>query len=267
MNVKSLKLIYFSPTKTTRKVLEGISQGIQVDTVEHLDLTPPATKTQAFGEIQDEFVIIGAPVYGGRVALEAVKRLQRIKANKTPAAVVVVYGNREYEDALLELKDLTQEAGFIPVAGGAFIGEHSYSNDTLPLAPGRPDAADLKKAKKFGTRIREKIKDIHFNGAIPALGVPGNFPYKERRTRPKISPITQEAICSLCGTCATVCPVGIITVNNAVITDPDGCIYCCSCIKNCPTQARILDEASHVIETAERLSKTCRDRKEPEIYF
>jgi len=265
MNIKLVKLIYFSPTKTTKQVIESIAQGIQVDTVEHLDLTPPGAKTQEFGEMHDEFVIIGTPVYGGRVALEAATRLHRLKANKTPGVIVVVYGNRAYEDALLELRNLTEEAGFIPVAGGAFVGEHSYSNETTPIACGRPDAADLKKAEEFGTKIREKMRHIRSLDEIPPLLVPGNFPYKEQRNRPKVSPISQETLCTLCGTCATVCPTGSISVNDTVMTDPNGCIFCCSCIKNCPTQARVF-EALTIKERAERLSKDCRDRKEPEIY-
>jgi ferredoxin len=265
MNINSVKLIYFSPNKTTKRVLEGIAQGIQVERIDHLDLTPPAAKTQEFGEMQDEFVIIGAPVYGGRVAIEAVKRVHRIKVNQIPAVIVVVYGNRAYEDALLELKNLTVEAGFIPIAGGAFIGEHSHSNEITPIACGRPGVEDLKKAREFGMLIRKKMRDTNFLNEIPPLQVPGNFPYKERRNRPKVSPVTRKTLCTLCGTCATVCPNGAITVSHMVMTDPDGCISCCSCIKNCPTQARIF-EAPEVKKIAEWLSKNCRDRKEPEIY-
>jgi ferredoxin len=266
MNIKSVKLIYFSPTKTTKQVLEGIAQGIQVNRIDHLDLTPPAAETQGLGEIRDEFVMIGTPVYGGRVPMEAVKRVRRIKVNQIPAVIVVVYGNRAYEDALLELKNLTVEAGFIPAAGGAFIGEHSHSNETAPIACGRPDKEDLRKARGFGMLIRKKMRDINFPNEMPPLQVPGNFPYKARRNRQKVSPITREIVCTLCGTCATVCPTGAITVGQTVMTDPDGCISCCSCIRNCPTQARVF-EAPEVKEIAERLSKYCRDRKEPEIYF
>jgi ferredoxin len=266
MDIKSVKLIYFSPTKTTKQVLEGIAQGIQVDRIDHLDLTPPAAKTQEFRKMQDGFVIIGAPVYGGRVALEAVKRMHRLKANETPGVIVVVYGNRAYEDALLELRNLTVESGFIPIAGAAFIGEHSRSNETTPIARGRPDVEDLKRAREFGILIRKKMKDLNCFNKMSPLPVPGNFPYKERRTRPKVSPISLETLCTLCGTCATVCPTGVITVSHRVMSDPDQCISCSSCIKNCPTQARVF-QASEMKEMAENLSKKCRDRKEPEIYL
>ena len=56
---------------------------------------------------------------------------------------MVVYGNRDYEDALLELSDRAKDWGLTPVAAGAFIGEHSYSRPSLPVAEGRPDEDDL----------------------------------------------------------------------------------------------------------------------------
>ena len=146
MKITTAKLVYFSPTGTTKKVLEGIADAIQVDLVEQIDLTPPEAVTREFEELQDELAIIGAPVYGGRIPLDAVHRFRRLKANNTLVVVVVLYGNREYEDALLELKNLTEELGFTAVAGGAFVGEHSYANETVPIANGRPDAEDLKKA-------------------------------------------------------------------------------------------------------------------------
>jgi ferredoxin len=116
MDVNLVKLVFFSPTKTTDRILVGIAQGIQVDIVERLDLTPPEARTREFEEMRGELVIIGAPVYGGRIPPEAVYRLRRIKGNGTPAGVVAVYGNRAYEDALLELRDLAVEQGFRPIA-------------------------------------------------------------------------------------------------------------------------------------------------------
>ncbi len=189
MNFNTVRLVYFSPTKTTQKILEGIAQGTAIGKVEHLDLTPPEAKTAGPDEMQDELVLLGVPVYGGRVPLEAVPRLQQLKANATPAVIIVVYGNREFEDALLELRDLARASGFIPVAGGAFIGEHSFASDTTPIANGRPDPEDLKKAKEFGMMIRGKLKGIDSIDAVSRLEVPGNSPYKKRREPAEISAI------------------------------------------------------------------------------
>jgi len=266
MNFNGVKLVYFSPTKTTQKILEGIAEGTGIGTVEHLDLTPPDAMTRDLEEMQDELVILGVPVYGGRVPLEAVPRLQRLKANRTPAVIIVVYGNREFEDALLELKDLAKESGFVPVAGGAFIGEHSFANDTTHIANGRPDKEDLLKAKELGSKILGKMMDMDSIDKISQLEVPGNSPYKERRKPAEISPSTQEEPCVLCGTCASVCPVSAITVEDSVETDKLGCILCCACVKNCPTGARVMDEPM-IKKMAEWLSTNCQTRKEPEIFM
>jgi ferredoxin len=265
VNFNAVRLVYFSPTKTTQKILEGIALGTAIGKIEHLDLTPPEAKTLGLDEMQDELVILGVPVYSGRVPLEAVPRLQRLKANRTPAVIIVVYGNREFEDALLELKDLARESGFIPVAGGAFIGEHSFANDTTPIANGRPDPEDLIKAKEFGMKIREKMKGIESIGGVSQLEVPGNSPYKQRRKPAEISPSTSEDPCTLCGTCASVCPVAAITVEKTVETDKLACILCCACVKNCPTGARVMEEPM-LKQMAEWLSTNCQTRKEPEIF-
>jgi ferredoxin len=265
VNINSTKLIYFSPTQTTKRILEGIAQGIQVDTVEQLDLTPPEARTRQFVEMNDELVLIGAPVYGGRIPVEAVHRLQRLKGNNTPAVVVVVYGNRAYEDALLELRNLAMGAGFKPVAGGTCLGEHSFSTQTRPIADGRPDPEDLEKAAEFGRMIQAKINDLAAPDRLSPVPVPGTYPYKARGGPPKTSPITQEVLCAKCETCAVVCPTGAITVGDTVETDQGVCIWCCACVKNCSTRARVIED-SRIKQSMEWLNQNCYERKEPEVY-
>ena len=266
MDITSAKLIYFSPTQTTRKVLEGIAQGVQIATIDHFDLTPPDARMRKPVEMHAELALIGVPVYGGRLPADAISRLRRFRGNETPAVIAVVYGSRAYEDALLELRDLALEMGFRPFAAGAFIGEHSYSNNSAPIAVGRPDLEDLTKAKEFGRKIHEKIRNMPSFGEMPALQVPGNFPYKERGLLSDISPVTQEAVCAKCGMCASVCPMAAITVRNTVVTDRSVCIRCCACIKNCSTGARWMEDL-RIRQMAERLSLNCLKRKEPETYM
>ncbi len=201
MNINSAKLIYFSPTQTTRKIIEGIAQGVQPVTIEHLDLTPPEARTRTLLESHDELAIIGSPVYSGRVPVDAASRLRRLKGHDAPAVIVVVYGNRAYEDALLELRDLVVDAGFKPFAAGAFIGEHSFSTIATPIAVQRPDGEDLSKAKEFGKMVHEKMKKMRALVETVPFHVPGNSPYKERGALSDISPVTQEAACAKCEKC------------------------------------------------------------------
>jgi ferredoxin len=192
--------------------------------------------------------------------------LKKLKADKTPAAITVVYGNRAYEDALLELSDLVKEVGFIPVAAGAFIGEHSYSTTANPIAEGRPDTEDLIQARDFGAMVSKKIGEIKSLDAIATLPLPGNFPYKDIVALPGISPIILDNLCNLCGACATVCPTAAITVNTTVLTDKTLCIRCCACVKSCPTEARVMEDA-RIIKVAQWLSRSFQERKAPEFFI
>lgn len=266
MNINSAKLIYFSPTQTTRKIIEGIAQGVQLVTVEHVDLTPPDARMRKLTEMHGMLAIIGSPVYAGRLPNDMVSRFRRLKGNDAPAVIVVVYGNRAYEDALLELRDLAVESGFKPVAAGTFIGEHSYSTGAAPVAVGRPDSEDLKKAKEFGTMICEKIRTIGALDELPRLKVPGNFPYKEGSALKNISPVTQETICAKCEKCASVCPTAAVTVRDTVVTDRSLCIRCCACVKSCSTGARVMEDP-RIRQLSEQLSMNCRIRKEPETFM
>jgi ferredoxin len=266
MEVKQLKLIYFSATGTTQKVLESIAKGINVEDVELINLTLPEGAKQTRPSFSGELVIIGAPVYGGRLPVDAINRLKQLKASKTFAVLIVVYGNRDFEDALLELKNLAIELGFTPVAGGAFIGEHSFASKDIPIANGRPDSLDVQKAMDFGARIKEKVTTLQSPDAQMELDVPGKFPYEAAGARSMaVSPVTKEDTCTMCGTCASVCPTAAISITGSVTTKIELCIRCCACIKNCPTGSRVMEDSMWK-NIANWLNENCSTRREP-IFF
>lgn len=265
MNIREIRLVYFSPTHTTRSVLEGIARGIGGASTVHVDSTLAASKTDVLpGE--NVLALIGAPVYGGRLSLDAISRLQRVVGHGTPAVLVVVYGNRAYEDALLELRNLSIEMGFVPIAAGAFIGEHSYSTPGVPIAPGRPDVDDRLKAEQFGRLIDVKLRGMQ--SAEGTVDVPGHLPLKERMggAFAGISPETDEAVCARCGNCFAVCPMSAISLTEAVVTIKTSCIRCCACVRECSTGARGMRDP-RLLEVARWLNVNCAERKEPETYL
>ncbi|MGE5237532.1 MAG: 4Fe-4S binding protein [Chloroflexota bacterium] len=266
MDINSATLIYFSPTQTTKRVIEAISQGLQVANLECIDLTLPAAETRELLFIHRDLAVIGSPVYGGRLPTVAVSRLRRLKGNGAPAVIVAVYGNRAYEDALIELRDLALEIGFKPVAAGAFVGEHSYSTSFTPVAVGRPDVEDLEKAMAFGKMIRERMMTVRALDQIGLPQVPGTFPYKELRTLSDISPVTQDTLCTKCGLCISVCPTAAIDADDPTLIDKGLCIRCCACVKVCPAGAKTMDDP-RIRKVVEQLSVTCSQRKEPETYL
>lgn len=264
MNINKVCAISFSPTKTSEKVVKIIAASMSNNTT-FIDITQPSPKTTKTFE-PNELVVIGVPVYAGRVAPLAAERLCSIKGSNTPAVIVVLYGNREYEDALIELMDIVKAQNFIPVAGAAFIGEHSFSTSTMAIGDGRPDEKDLSRASSFGKAVAEKVKSAQGISTAPKLKLPGNYPYKDGMGSLPFTPKVNHEECSLCGLCMETCPDGAITVEDKVIMDVMKCIFCCACIKNCPEGA-ITIEAGPILEKRQWLHENCSKRKEPELYY
>jgi ferredoxin len=270
MKISKVKLVYFSPTATTKRILEYITEGIEAP-VEHLDLTPPNFSAKGLPPFGTELVIIGVPVYVGRVPRLAAQRLSQLKGNNTPTVLVVVYGNRAFEDSLLELNDLTSGLGFKAVAGGAFVAEHSFSSVETPIARGRPDEADKMKATRFGEQIKAKLLGVNNLKDITPVAFPGNRPYRTyapgggRPVQPT-SPETLEDLCTKCGACAESCPTGAITIGDKVDTRKDACIRCHACVRICPTGARVMRDPWFVAHT-KVLHDNLIKRNEPETFL
>ncbi len=266
MVIDSINLIYFSPTDTTKKIIHSILDGLAINNITTVDLTTQDLEKGGFKSKQRQLNIIGIPVYGGRVPYIAAERFQSIKADKAPAIIIVLYGNREFEDALLELKNLVKQSGFIPIAAGAFIGEHSFSELDKQIAHGRPDMNDLRTATEFGKKVKSLINTIEDSSDYPEINVPGNFPYKELKKSPAISPKTNELKCEMCGICEDVCPTYAIQLNGIVNTEKEKCIRCCACIKKCTYNARYFDD-EYMNNLKDWLYTNFSTRKEPETFL
>lgn len=257
MTIKEIHLITFSPTHTSRQIGEAIARGVESVPVKIWDITlPDATTPDTMPT--NALVIITLPVYGGHIAPIAVERLKDLKGNGTPAAVAVVYGNRAYEKALTELDAWISGAGFKVVAGGTFIGEHSYSSEQHPIAAGRPNEEDLAYAEEFGRKIRTKIEvaaDIdHLYSVNTARILRPRQPFlpllkflrrviKLRKSGTPLprTPLVDEQLCTHCGLCVRNCPTEAIVKGDECNTLVERCIQCCACVKGCPAKARTYD--------------------------
>ncbi len=257
-----VNLIYFSPTKTTEKIVSQIAVGIADTDLQRYDLTRMSTGVP--GRISAGTTIIGVPVYAGRVPAIVLERLEQLQGDGLPAVLVVVYGNREFEDALRELADVVTAKGFHVVAAAAFVGEHSYSTRQHPIAANRPDQADLEHATAFGVAIRKKLsagKQL----TAPAM-IPGSVPYREGVVLGQIAPETIPERCVLCGGCASVCPTFAISVTDQVLTETAQCVMCCACVKGCPHAARAMTHPV-VAERRTMLAENFSRRKEPQWFL
>ncbi|MCP4677119.1 MAG: ferredoxin [Deltaproteobacteria bacterium] len=264
MKIQSLKLVCFSPTGTTKAVIQGVARGINQSNVELIDITTPEARKQQLQTSENELLVVAVPVYMGRVPALLNEWLNSIQASNTPTVCVVVYGNRAYEDALLELKDILTKRGCVPIAGAAYIGEHSFSSSELPTAEGRPDASDLNHAELFGRKINEKLLSVSSVDHIS--DIPGNRPYGGVTELWSVDFIAVGNECTQCGICAEGCPVGAIDSEKSSLIDMEKCFTCCACIKNCPQNARTM-KTGPVKDAAMRLIRLYNERKEPENFF
>jgi ferredoxin len=267
MNVRKVHAIYFSPTGTTARAVLAAAKGTGLP-VEEIDLTNYEKRRnfqKAFSK--NEMTIVGLPVYAGRLPAHLDDFFAGLQGNGAPAAALVMYGHREYNDALLELKNRLEERGFNVIAGAAFIGEHTFSKN---IAPGRPDEKDLALAREFGNRAA--------NAAAKAkpgtLKLRGDFPYKWQGYDPAnpgihvfIPHVVTGEECILCGTCVEECPWGAIALKDTIVTDNTRCLRCFRCFKVCPAGAKKAVGEEFYKSLPEFEKRLNAVLKQPEMFF
>ena len=251
MNIEKWIIAHFSPTGGTRKIADAIASGFTIPVVE-MDLTKEDSAVP-LGEHDALMAVL--PVYAGRVPQISLERLSALKGSGQKAVAVVVYGNREYEDALLETKDALEAGGFQVIAAAAFIAEHSIVRS---IAAGRPDAEDEALCRKFAADVMAKADDA------VSVQVPGNTPYKELKPA-AFHPAASES-CVKCGACTERCPVGAIPLNDPSQTNNDLCINCMRCVQICPVSSRALPDAFLTMIT-QMLNEKAAEYKKPVVFL
>ncbi|WP_294499439.1 4Fe-4S dicluster domain-containing protein [uncultured Gemmiger sp.] len=248
--------IVFSPTGGTQKVADAITSAWNGE-VQAVDLTDPALDGGKVQLASGDLALIAAPSFGGRVPALAIQRLRQIQGNGAKCAVVCVYGNRAYEDTLLELSDAAKEQGFCVIAGVAAVAEHSIMHQ---YAAGRPDAKDQEQLRAFGGQVLAKAQGAD----CTTPQIPGNRPYKKAGGAGLVPKADRE--CNGCGLCAEKCPAQAIPVSNPKSTDAGKCISCMRCVAICPQHARKLNSVM-VSAAALAIKKACSVYKENELYL
>ena len=220
---------------------------------EVIDITHEGVAVEAMTD--QDVLLVAVPVYGGKVASVAMARLEALKGSNTPAIAVVVYGNRNFEGAAVQLSDFLTGRGFVVVAATAFVGEHSYSTDENPIAVGRPNVGDIADARRFGALVREKLALSKEAVDVSALKCPDSgeenvkafvefvkgYQAEQAKNPVKLLPTTDEEKCVMCGVCVDVCPTSAIDREDVSVVDATKCIKCCACVKECPKEAKILN--------------------------
>lgn len=271
MVINSVTTIYFSPTGTTKKIINSIVTGMGIPNNQIIDLTLPKTRKSMVPMIHGDIVIIGVPVYEEKIPEIIYEFLKNLKGDGKPGVIVSVYGNIGDGITLNQLDFLTERSGFKLVAAGSFVAEHSFSTSEVPVAMNRPNNEDLKTAEAFGKNIMSKLDWVTNLNDI-SLKIPkGKLPIMAR-VLPKnsarlftLTPCADLNLCNHCKVCVNLCPMGAIN-NETLVIDEPLCLRCFCCVKRCPKSARKIIYKPRLI-VSRVLTMKSKVIKEPKIYI
>lgn len=275
-SVGTVWAVYFSATGGTRTIVNAVAHrlaqqaGVEEKTC---DFTlPQARKTPPEDFGPGDLVVFGTPVYAGRVPNLLLPFVSSVWGHGARAVPVVCYGNRSFDDALMELCLTLEAGGFETVAAGAFVCQHSFSQTQ---AAGRPDVSDRTIASGFADRVWQKLCSGAPTEKLSAKVTGANpvGPYytpRDRQGNPvnilKVTPKTNPETCLHCGKCARLCPLGSI--------DPEApermrgkCMKCNRCVKCCPSGAKFFDDAAYLYHKTELEAQYSWPRREPALFL
>jgi len=258
--------IFFSPTNSTQKIISTISDALKFEKLHKINLTIPSKrKIQNVGADAD-IIIFGAPVYIGRIPSMIVPCIKNMIGKNRWIIPIVVYGNTKLDKALNNMIHLFREQGFRILGAGSFIGEHSFTCKDFKLAESRPDIKDLRKAREFGQKLREKLqntpREIEIVGEKPDFSKL-NQEYKARGLVKIIK--AHEEKCTRCMGCWSICPTEAIDMFSIEI-DEEKCFRCCACVKACKFDVFKI-KITMPKETEEIFMEFAKVRKEPEFFL
>lgn len=302
-----IRAMYFTGTNTTARITTSIAfdlwselkaalaghdgpeenffAGLCFEKEADINFSPKHMREKTYAFDENDIVVFGVPVIAGRVPNVLLPFLETLQGGGAIAIPVVLYGNRNFDDALIELRNILEDKGFNTVAAAAFIGEHSFSRT---LGAGRPDGADMKIAAQFAKEVADKvlwiIRDSHEHEReltavleeicpVEVEGCKPIRPYYIPRDRHgehinilKVKPKLYEDKCIKCGICAAVCPMGSISKDEPGIVSGI-CIKCCGCVKKCPQEALYYDDAGYIYHKEELEAMYGDERKKPSLFI
>ena len=249
MSNSKLYAFYFSPTGGTKKVLDIFLGEWDCEKI-LIDLSDRNTDMSKYSFDKDDICIAAVPSFGGRVPQLVIPLLSKLKGAGAGAVPIVSYGNRAFDDTLLELSDTLSKSGFVCFAAMAAVTRHSV---VPKFGEGRPDSEDTTQIKEFSRKCRDTSDKVH------KISVPGNSLYRKLQPVPIIP--KADKTCNGCGVCSEKCPTGAIDKDDPRKPNKNSCISCMRCVSVCPQKCRHIDPL--LLKAAEMgLSKKCSERKD-----
>ena len=269
-----IRVFYFSPTGGTWQVAQHLGDrlGALLDAeVEYHSYTLPRERETLPQVEAGDVVVWATPVYAGRIPNKTLDYVRRaLRADGNPAVALVTFGNRAYDNALAELVGLMEEGGMHPVGATAMVTRHAFSET---LGAGRPNEEDLAELDRFAAQVAEKLSTI--NPQLSIIDVPGEA-HPERYYTPlktnnapagflKAKPSCNSGLCTRCGECQEICPMGSIGEQDGLPAFDGICIKCQACRRHCPTGAIAFTDPEYLSHVA-MIERTFAAPKQAEFF-
>lgn len=245
----NISLLTFSPTGQSKACSLAVAKATKLEFTEY-DVTHLSERKKPL-HLEDTTLIISFPVYAGRVPSLFVDYIkEKLTCSHCKALVIATFGNRAFEDALVEMEDLLK-AKAVSLIGSASIGcQHSYTDK---VGSCRPDIEDF--------QILDRLA-VYLNGETKETVAPGNRPYREGivPADPPFMPTVREEGITIDKKCYAVCPTGALGRQ-----DPKLCIHCCACIQ--VSKNDLVMDNPMFMSFVQRLEENCQQRVKSELYL
>ncbi len=254
-----IRVFYFSPAGGTWQVAQHLGDRLGEllnAEVEYHSYTLPRERETLPQVEAGDVVVWATPVYAGRIPNKTLDYVRRaLHADGNPAVALVTFGNRAYDNALAELVGLMEEGGMHPVGAAAMVTRHAFS-DTL--GAGRPNEEDIAGLDRFAAQVVDKLST--FDSQLSTIDVPGEA-HPEKYYAPlnannapagflKAKPSCNNELCTRCGECLEVCPMGSIGAKDGLPAFDGICIKCQACRRRCPSGAIVFTDPEYLSHVA-----------------
>jgi ferredoxin/flavodoxin len=250
---KKVFIVYFSPAGSTRHVAGVIEKqfralGTDVWVLDLGECRDGATQiSQQIEESKgNSCLFIGSPVYVSHAVPLVMECVAGLKKNTGAFAVpFVTWGGACSGISLFEMGKALLNKGMAVLGAAKILAVHSLMWQLEhPLGKAHPDSNDDRMVKDLVNHIHHKLhSDIPKGIELSDLG------YQTEENHLEMEKISLEAakalmprrkidtmLCTQCQICQEICPVNAI----ALTPYPEfghNCVYCFSCMKQCPEQA------------------------------
>ena len=120
MEISKVHAVFFSPTGNAKQVICTVADAVGAALgvpVAYDDFTLPQARQETRSYGPGDLVVFGTPTYAGRIPNKLLPFVQSgFQGNGALAVPVAVFGNRSYDNALMELRNELEAHGFHTVA-------------------------------------------------------------------------------------------------------------------------------------------------------